>query len=157
MTACDVTRLLTLRLHQSLGEFAAEIQVTPAVTHIGFNNRAAAEKFYNSIRNKTLPGLSEGEVELSWVANTAGPLPGSSTHKVDFTSASAPSHANASANGGGNGVAEDFDSLMADATGAGNAQGGGGAGGHGPASGQQEAAGGEEDYDVAGENEWDID
>lgn len=147
--------MLTGASHQSLGEFAAEIQVTPAVTHIGFNNRAAAEKFYNSIRNKTLPGLSDGEeIELSWVANTAGPLPGSSTHKVDFTSASAPSHANGGANGGGNGVAEDFDSLMADATGAGNAQGGGGGG---AAVGQQEAGGGEEDYDVAGENEWDID
>lgn len=128
------------------------------MTHIGFNNRAAAEKFYHSIRNKSLPGLSEGEeIELSWVANTAGPLPGSSMHKVDLTS----SHAN------GLGAApDDFDSPMAEANGSANAQNGGGSGGqgqgHGHGHGQQEAVGGgggggEVDYDVAGENEWDID
>lgn len=131
------------------------------MTHIGFNNRAAADKFYHSISNKTLPGFSEGEeVELSWVANTAGPLPGSSTHKVDFTS----NHAN----GGGAGT-DDFDSLMTETnSGAINAQNGsqGGAGvqghGHSHGHGQQEAVsgggvGGEVDYDVAGDNEWDID
>lgn len=132
------------------------------MTHIGFNNRAAADKFYNSIRNKTLPGLSEGEeVELSWVANTAGPLPGSSTHKVDFTS----NHAN---NGGG-AAPEDYDSVMAEANSGANDQNGSGGVGQGQGQGQaqgqgpQEAGGGggggggEEDYDVAGENEWDID
>lgn len=149
---------------QSLGEFAAEIQVTPAVTHISFNNRAAAEKFYASIRDKTLPGLSEGEqLELAWVANTAGPLPGSSTHKVDLTRTSADDQSNGAADADGDGAAatapEGDDALMADAGSGAHGQNGGASSGV-QGQGQQEggtAAGGEEDYDVAGENEWDMD
>lgn len=154
-----------LRQHLfSLGEFAAEIQVTPAATHIGFNDRKAAEKFYNSLpspagggnKTTTLPGLAE-EVELAWVANTAGPLPGSSTHKVDFTNnanGGQHQHANGGGGGGGGDGGDDFDALMADANGA-PPQNGGGQGL--PPQQQADVAGGEEDYDVAGENEWDID
>lgn len=113
------------------------------MTHISFNDRKAAEKFYNSIgNNKTLPGLPEGEeVELSWVSNAAGPLPGSATSKIDFTSG-------ATANNAGNG--DDIDSVMVmDSSHATTGQQNG--------AGQHEATGGEVDYDVAGENEWDID
>ncbi|KAF3767977.1 RNA-binding domain-containing protein [Cryphonectria parasitica EP155] len=139
-----------LRQHLfSLGEFAAEIQVTPAVTHISFNDRKAAENFYHSVNTKAVPGLSEGEgeeVQVSWVSNTAGPLPGSSTHKVDFSSSSSAAAAN--------GAASADDGLDATATdpSAGATAHQGGSGGQA----QQEAVGAEMDYDVAGENEWDV-
>lgn len=73
---------------------------------------------------------------MSWVANTTGPLPGSSTTKVDTSSLA-------------NGAADEGpDSVMMDANSA-NQQNGG--------QGQQETGtAAEVDYDVGGENEWDI-
>lgn len=78
---------------------------------------------------------------MSWVANTAGPLPGSSTSKVDTISSPA-------AAAYGNGGVDDgpLDSVMMDTNSTANQNQNGG--------GQQEA--GEVDYDVGGENEWDI-
>lgn len=70
---------------------------------------------------------------MSWVPNTAGPLPGSSTSKVDTTSA----------------LDEGPDSVMMDANSSSNHQNGG--------QGSQDVGiGAEVDYDVGGENEWDI-
>lgn len=73
---------------------------------------------------------------MTWVANTAGPLPGSSTSKVDTFSSV-------------NGAAEEsLDSAMMDTNNA-NQQNGG----HGQ---QETGTATEVDYDVGGENEWDI-
>lgn len=108
------------------------------MTHISFADRKAAEKFYNSVTNKTLPGLAnDEEVELSWVPNTAGPLAGSSAHKVDFS-------ASALANGADEGV----DTGAVDANGGPASQANGGP--------SQLDGAGDFDYDVAGDNEWDI-
>ncbi|KAI3398007.1 hypothetical protein diail_9984 [Diaporthe ilicicola] len=140
------------------GEGVAQIQTTPAVTHLSFSDRKSAEAFYNGLKgNNKIPGVSE-PVELSWVAGTAAPLPGSTS--VDLTT------------GGGG-----FDSAMADADGGGDddnqqdhagdkADRDGAGGEEGEAQGHQsqqaqnqqepgEAAKAEVDYDVAGENEWD--
>lgn len=126
-----------LRQHLfSLGEFSAEIQVTPAKTHVNFNDRKAAENFFNTVGG-ALPG---DKVEVAWVANTAGPLLGSATSKIEATGST-------SRNGGAADEEGGLDAIMADAAeGKQN-------GGHGHS---QLDGGGEEDYDVAGDNEWDI-
>lgn len=131
------------------------------MTHLSFSDRKSAEAFFNSLSNSKIPGINDGgaAVELSWVAGSAAPLPGSTTSSVNLTGA-----------GGGNGL----DSAMADADGGGdeNHQGGGEDGskaGHGGPGGEEAGAQGqsqaqqqesgeakaEVDYDVAGENEWD--
>lgn len=129
-----------LRQHLfSLGELSAEIQITPAKTHVGFSDRKAAENFFNTIAG-ALPG---DKIETTWVANTAGPLPGSATSKIEATGSSS-SAAAAARNGAA--VEEEglVDAVMADTD---SKQNGGG---------QVQLEGGEEDYDVAGDNEWDI-
>lgn len=149
--------LLTISL-QSLGEFTAEIQVTPTVAHISFNDRKAAENFYQSVDKTPLPGLSaDEELQVSWVPNTAGPLPGSSTHKVDPSAAASTTTATTNTAGAkihdGDGGAMAEDGL--DATGIADS-GAPGVGGVGGGSGVGSQQGAEMDYDVAGENEWDI-
>lgn len=129
-----------LRQHLfSLGELSAEIQITPAKTHVGFSDRKAAENFFNTVAG-ALPG---DKIETTWVANTAGPLPGSATSKIEATGSSS-SAAAAARNGAA--VEEEglVDAVMADTD---SKQNGGG---------QVQLEGGEEDYDVAGDNEWDI-
>lgn len=131
-----------------LGEGSAEIQVTPTVTHVNFSDRKSAETFYFSVKNKKIQGVDE-DLELSWVANTAGPLPNSTIRNIDLGTA-----ANGDENGGGHGDDAALDSEMADASSKGAVdQTGGGAG-----PGQQEVkeATRDLDYDVAGDNEWDI-
>ncbi|CAM1511247.1 Fc.00g087600.m01.CDS01 [Cosmosporella sp. VM-42] len=54
----------------NLGEFES-VDTTPSVTHVSFQDRKTAEKFYYTLHNKELPGV-EGKLDLSWV-NT--PLP----------------------------------------------------------------------------------
>lgn len=53
-----------------MGEFES-VDTAPAVTHVSFQDRKTAEKFYYSLHNKELPGVP-GTLELQWV-NT--PLP----------------------------------------------------------------------------------
>lgn len=132
-----------LRQHLfSLGELSAEIQITPAKTHVGFSDRKAAENFFNTIAG-ALPG---DKIETAWVANTAGPLPGSATSKIEATGSSSAAAAVAARNGGGVEEEGEVDAMMADVD---SKQNGGGGG-------QVQLEGGEEDYDVAGDNEWDI-
>lgn len=115
------------------------------MTRVTFSERKAAEKFFNSIRNKTFSGLVEGdEVEPSWVPNSAGPLPGSSTSKME--EAEEPSSAGGAASGGGGG-----------------GDGGGGSGADTEQQGSPDAdmadaqgSGAPQDYDVALDDEWDI-
>ena len=115
------------------------------MTHVSFTDRKTAEAFYASVKDKKIQGV-DGEVELSWVANTAGPLPNSTVKNINVDT---------------NGEENDgpLDSEMVDASkgvdqNSSNNNGGGERGG----SGQQEAkeAAGDLDYDVAGENEWDM-
>lgn len=121
-----------LRQHLfSLGELSAEIQITPATTHVGFSDRKAAENFFNTIPT-ALPG---DKVEVAWVSNTAGPLPGSATSKIEATGGTEQN--------GGAAEEEGVDAIMADTD---SKQNGG----------QSQLEGDEEDYDVAGDNEWDI-
>ncbi|KAH6607752.1 hypothetical protein Trco_004065 [Trichoderma cornu-damae] len=54
----------------NLGEFES-VETTPSVTHVSFQDRKTAEKFYCNLHGKELPGIS-GTLDLSWV-NT--PLP----------------------------------------------------------------------------------
>ncbi|KAJ4425101.1 hypothetical protein N0V82_000156 [Gnomoniopsis sp. IMI 355080] len=121
-----------LRQHLfSLGELSAEIQITPATTHVGFSDRKAAESFFSTIP----AALSGDKVEVAWVANTAGPLPGSATSKIEATGGMERN--------GGAVEDEGVDAIMADTD---SKQNGG----------QSQLEGDEEDYDVAGDNEWDI-
>ncbi|KAL1882823.1 hypothetical protein Daus18300_000461 [Diaporthe australafricana] len=152
------------------GEGVAQIQTTPTVTHLSFSDRKSAETFFNSLSNSKIPGINDGgaAVELSWVAGSAAPLPGSTTSSVNLTSGGGPDSAMADADGGGGddehqhqggGGGEDGE----DGTKTG--QGGGGAAGEdaGAQQGQSQQAQHQEsgeakaevDYDVAGENEWD--
>lgn len=131
-----------LRQHLfSLGELSAEIQITPAQTHVGFSDRKAAENFFNTIAG-ALPGE---KIETAWIANTAGPLPGSATSKIEATGSGAA--ATTARNGAAVEEEGEVDAMMADAD---SKQNGGGGGS------QVQLEGGEEDYDVAGDNEWDI-
>ncbi|KAJ4390791.1 hypothetical protein N0V93_004389 [Gnomoniopsis smithogilvyi] len=121
-----------LRQHLfSMGELSAEIQVTPAKTHVGFSDRKAAENFFNTIA-AALPG---DKIEVAWIANTAGPLPGSATSKIEATGGTERN--------GGAVEEEGVDATMADTDAKHN-------------GGQVQLEGVEEDYDVAGDNEWDI-
>ncbi|PCD43686.1 hypothetical protein AU210_002776 [Fusarium oxysporum f. sp. radicis-cucumerinum] len=54
----------------NLGEFES-VDTAPETTHVSFQDRKTAEKFYYSLNGKELPGI-EGRLELAWV-NT--PLP----------------------------------------------------------------------------------
>ncbi|RDA95219.1 hypothetical protein CP533_1832 [Ophiocordyceps camponoti-saundersi (nom. inval.)] len=56
----------------NLGEFEA-VETTPSVTHVSFQDRRTAEKFYNGLHGKELPGV-EGRLDLSWVKTS---VPGS--------------------------------------------------------------------------------
>lgn len=142
--------MITDQSLQVLGEGSAEIQVTPNVTHVNFSDRKSAETFYFSVKNKKIPGI-DGDLELSWVANTAGPLPNSTIKNIDLGTST---NGNEIAGGGGHGGGDDFlDSEMGDAGKTGVDQPGGGVG-----SGQQDIkeTARDLDYDVAGDNEWDI-
>lgn len=124
-----------LRQHLfSLGEFSAEIQVTPAKTHVSFSDRKAAENFFNTVGGALLPG---DKLDVAWVVNTASPLLGSATSKIEATAAGA------AARNGGPTDEEGLDAVMADMDGK-------------QSGGQSQLDGDEEDYDVAGDNEWDI-
>lgn len=146
---------------QVLGEGSAEIQVTPTVTHVNFSDRKSAETFYFSVKNKRIQGV-DGDVELSWVANTAGPLPNSTIKNVNLGGSSTTNGGSGDGVAGGDGVgpgdetAAAVDTDMADVNNNGVDQNGGGGGGG--AGGQQEVkeAAGDLDYDVAGDNDWDI-
>lgn len=60
-----------------MGEFES-VDTGPTVTHVSFQDRKTAERFYYSLQGKELPGI-EGRLELSWV-NT--PLPPVNTTKT---------------------------------------------------------------------------
>ncbi|KAM4056621.1 PWI domain-containing protein [Hirsutella rhossiliensis] len=49
----------------NLGEFES-VETTPSVTHVSFQDRKTAEKFYYSLHGKELPGV-EGRLDLAWV------------------------------------------------------------------------------------------
>lgn len=116
------------------------------MTHVNFSDRKSAETFYFSVKNKKIQGV-DGDLELSWVANTAGPLPNSTIKNIDLGTST-----NGKENGGGHGD-NLLDSEMADASKAGVDQTGAGVG-PGPQDVKETAR--DLDYDVAGDNEWDI-
>ncbi|PFH59897.1 hypothetical protein XA68_11723 [Ophiocordyceps unilateralis] len=65
----------------NLGEFES-VETTPSVTHVSFQDRRTAEKFYYSLHGKELPGV-DGKLDLSWVTgpgtamkSTDGSTPG---------------------------------------------------------------------------------
>lgn len=143
-----------LRQHLfSLGEFTANMEVTPAKTIVSFSDRKAAEKFYATVADSlsAATATNSDKLELTWVANTAGPLAGGATvTKIE-------AHANGNGNGNAGGpsrssdIGDGLDADMADADGA-------KPGGQQPhqQSGPAAVDGVDEDYDVAGDNEWDI-
>ncbi|OIW32218.1 hypothetical protein CONLIGDRAFT_660283 [Coniochaeta ligniaria NRRL 30616] len=53
-----------------IGEFT-DIHETSAATTIAFKDRKTAEKFFYGLPNKQIPGI-DGQVELSWVTDQAG-------------------------------------------------------------------------------------
>ncbi|KAF7545802.1 hypothetical protein G7046_g9473 [Stylonectria norvegica] len=54
----------------NLGEFES-VDTSPAVTHVSFQDRKTAERFYYSLNGKELPGV-DGRLDLAWVN---APLP----------------------------------------------------------------------------------
>ncbi|KAL5601155.1 hypothetical protein BROUX41_005960 [Berkeleyomyces rouxiae] len=56
----------------AVGSFT-DIQSTSETTHIMFDDRKTAETFWNGLAYNPITGVA-GELELSWVSNTAGPL-----------------------------------------------------------------------------------
>ncbi|KAM5348323.1 hypothetical protein ACJ41O_008147 [Fusarium nematophilum] len=88
----------------NLGEFES-VDTSPAVTHVSFQDRKTAEKFYYSLHGKELPGV-EGHLDLSWVSTPLPPVK-TSTH-----SRSAPAAAGSSGAGGG-AVEDKEDDAMA--------------------------------------------
>ncbi|PHH90533.1 hypothetical protein CDD83_3375 [Cordyceps sp. RAO-2017] len=48
----------------NLGEFES-VETAPSVTHVSFQDRKTAERFYASLHGKELPGV-DGKLELSW-------------------------------------------------------------------------------------------
>ena len=65
---------------QHLGGFDS-VDTGPETTHVSFQDRKTAEKFYYSLHGKELPGV-DGRLELTWV-NT--PLPPVKTTNNDDT------------------------------------------------------------------------
>ncbi|ROW05779.1 hypothetical protein VMCG_05241 [Cytospora schulzeri] len=132
-----------------LGEGSAEIQVTPTVTHVNFSDRKSAETFYFSVKNKKIQGV-DGDLEMSWVANTAGPLPNSTVKNIDLGTTTTNGNGDS---GGGHHGDDALDSEMVDSSKGAVDQTGGGVG-----TGHQEVkeTARDLDYDVAGDNEWDI-
>lgn len=61
-----------LTLTQNLGEFES-VETTPSVTHVSFQDRKTAERFYYSLHNKELPGV-EGKLDLAWVNSPLPPV-----------------------------------------------------------------------------------
>ncbi|KAH7160309.1 hypothetical protein B0J13DRAFT_540942 [Dactylonectria estremocensis] len=61
----------------NLGEFES-VDPSPSVTHVSFQDRKTAERFYYSLHGKELPGV-EGRLDLAWVST---PLPPVKTHAV---------------------------------------------------------------------------
>ncbi|KAL7933681.1 hypothetical protein V8C35DRAFT_303581 [Trichoderma chlorosporum] len=64
----------------NLGEFES-VETNPSVTHVSFQDRKTAERFYYSLHGKELPGII-GTLELSWI-NTPLPPVGSSKKNED--------------------------------------------------------------------------
>lgn len=122
-------------LLQGLGDFT-DVQTSPTSALITFKDRKAAEGFFYGVTNKEIPGV-EGQVELSWVNNTAGSLPQPSG------STNTGNHEN------GNNNLKSDDVTMTGSNGAADPS----AMEHGNNQ-QQENA--EMDYDVADQNDWDI-
>ncbi|KAG8667258.1 hypothetical protein FPOAC2_12416 [Fusarium poae] len=56
----------------NLGEFES-VDTGPEVTHVSFQDRKTAEKFYYSLHGKDLPGV-EGRLELAWVSSPLPPV-----------------------------------------------------------------------------------
>ncbi|KAB5572504.1 elongation factor 2 [Coniochaeta sp. 2T2.1] len=127
-----------------IGEFT-DIRESPTSTTITFKDRKTAEKFFYGLPNKTIPGV-EGTVELSWLSDQnhqQGPsssTPGSSPGASGF------------ANGGGGGqkhaAGGDKDVAMQMHDNHEQQQQG--------EEQQGEREDGEMDYDVAGDDQWDI-
>ncbi|KAH6996501.1 hypothetical protein BKA56DRAFT_471470 [Ilyonectria sp. MPI-CAGE-AT-0026] len=68
----------------NLGEFES-VDPSPSVTHVSFQDRKTAEKFYYSLHGKELPGV-DGRLDLAWVST---PLPPVRMNSVDDNNASA--------------------------------------------------------------------
>lgn len=135
-----IMTLLLTEVLQGIGEFT-DIHETPTATTITFKDRKTAEKFFYGLPNKQIPGI-EGQVELNWVADQQG---GSS-------SATAGSSPAAAANGGGEKASANANDEQKA-----QARGNGRDGKDVTMQDQQpEEQGQEMDYDVAGEDQWDI-
>ncbi|CAN8103169.1 unnamed protein product [Discula destructiva] len=153
-----------LRQHLfSLGEFAAEIQVlSPAKTFVSFGDRKAAEKFYHTVDDALgNSGGGDNKIELEWVANTADLQLGAgvTSSKIEANGSNGLGGKDGGRGGESTSAApvvdELLDSVMADMDGGGKQQ---------QQQQQQQQPNGatqldvadDEDYDVAGDNEWDL-
>ncbi|KOS17991.1 putative RNA-binding protein [Escovopsis weberi] len=61
----------------NLGEFES-VETSPSVTHVSFQDRKTAEKFFHSLNGKELPGVP-GRLELSWAEGGGAPSSSSSS------------------------------------------------------------------------------
>lgn len=68
----------------NLGEFQS-VETSPSVTHVSFQDRRTAERFYHSLHGKELPGV-DGKLDVSWVN---APMPRVPTAKPTDDSAAA--------------------------------------------------------------------
>lgn len=87
-----------------MGEFES-VDTGPSVTHVSFQDRKTAERFYYSVQGKELPGI-EGRLELSWVTT---PLPPVGTTKPAGNGEAGAAHASAEDKEQEHGVMADFD------------------------------------------------
>ncbi|KAJ4012867.1 hypothetical protein NW752_006138 [Fusarium irregulare] len=56
----------------NLGEFES-VDTAPEITHVSFQDRKTAERFYYSLHGKELPGV-EGRLDLAWVSTPLPPV-----------------------------------------------------------------------------------
>ena len=55
-----------------MGEFES-VDTAPETTHVSFQDRKTAERFYYSLHGKELPGV-EGRLDLAWVSTPLPPV-----------------------------------------------------------------------------------
>lgn len=76
--------MFKLTVIQNLGEFES-VEPSATVTHVSFQDRKTAEKFYHMLHGNQLPGV-EGRLELAWLpTSTAASTPGSLAKKTTTT------------------------------------------------------------------------
>lgn len=125
---------------QAIGEFT-DIHETPSATTIAFKDRKTAEKFFYGLPNKQIPGI-EAQVELSWVAEPAS-APSTTAGSSPAANAAGTGEQKTAPGAGAaqkdqpSGVRDDKDVAMQEQQ-------------------PEEQDHAVMDYDVAGEEQWDI-